>query len=133
MNLVSNANKFSDICSNILIHFNTNKDDLIITVSDTGMGIKEENIDNIFQAFEQLNNNCSNGTGLGLAICKKLSKLLGGDITVESDFGKGSTFIVKIKYKKQEYFVIYVIYVYVTCHPWKSTSTMQKFEDSTVQ
>ena len=105
INLIYNANKFSDIGTDITVTFMLEEDSLIIIVKDNGIGIKEENIDKVFKAFEQVTNNYStNGTGLGLAICKKLTKLLGGNITLESEFGKSSTFTVTVKYKKQEFF-----------------------------
>lgn len=107
INLIYNANKFSDIGTHITVTFILEEDNLIIIVKDNGIGIKEENINKVFKPFEQVaNNNSTNGTGLGLAICKKLTKLLGGNITLESEFGKGSTFIVTVKYKKQEFFEV---------------------------
>ena len=105
INLVSNANKFSDINGRILVYFNVEDDNLIIRVIDNGIGIAEENLSKIFCVFEQVNNsNCTDGTGLGLAISKKLAKLLGGNISVDSIFGTGSTFTVTVKYKPQEIF-----------------------------
>jgi signal transduction histidine kinase len=64
-------------------------------VTDTGTGIKPEDLGRLFQAFRQLDTGLTRqheGTGLGLAICKRLVEKLGGVITVESEFGKGSTF-----------------------------------------
>jgi signal transduction histidine kinase len=66
-----------------------------ISVADTGIGIKRENLDKLFQPFRQLDTGLTRqheGTGLGLAICKRLVERLGGTITVESEWGKGSTF-----------------------------------------
>jgi PAS domain S-box-containing protein len=68
---------------------------LRISVADTGLGIKRENLDKLFQPFRQLDTGLTRqheGTGLGLAICKRLIERLGGTITVESEWGKGSTF-----------------------------------------
>jgi PAS domain S-box-containing protein len=68
---------------------------LRISVADTGIGIKRENLDKLFQPFHQLDTGLTrqhDGTGLGLAICKRLVERLGGTITVESEWGKGSTF-----------------------------------------
>ena len=105
INLVSNANKFSDINTNIRVYFNIEEDNLIIRVIDNGIGISEGNLKKIFSAFEQVNNsNCTNGIGLGLAITKKLSKLLGGSVDVESVMGSGSIFTISVKYKPQENF-----------------------------
>ena len=78
------------------------KDDicrLIISVEDTGIGIKEKNIDKLFNKFERLDleeNVTIEGTGLGLAITKKLVDLMHGKIVVQSVFGKGSKFTVCI-------------------------------------
>jgi signal transduction histidine kinase len=66
-------------------------------VTDTGIGIKEENIERLFREFEQLESGASRrfeGTGLGLALTKKLVELQGGSIGVRSEYGKGSTFTV---------------------------------------
>ena len=72
---------------------------LIISVEDTGIGIKKENIDKLFNKFERLDledNITIEGTGLGLAITKKLVELMNGKIVVQSVFGKGSKFTVSI-------------------------------------
>ncbi len=72
---------------------------LIISVEDTGIGIKKENIDKLFNKFERLDledNITIEGTGLGLAITKKLIELMNGKIVVQSVFGKGSKFTVSI-------------------------------------
>ena len=66
------------------------------SVSDTGVGIKENDIPKLFHSFTQINNSNS-GTGLGLVISKKLCELMGGDIRAESIYGKGSKFTFKIK------------------------------------
>ena len=81
------------------------KDDicrLIISVEDTGIGIKQENIDSLFNKFERVdleNNKTIEGTGLGLAITKKLLDMMGGKIVVQSVYGKGSKFTVSIDQK----------------------------------
>lgn len=104
-NLVSNAIKYTDegyvnfTCKCI------NQDDicnLIISVEDSGRGIKQEDIDKLFNKFERLGvekNTTTEGTGLGLAITKKLVEMMGGKITVTSTFGKGSIFMVNIPQK----------------------------------
>ncbi len=69
--------------------------DLQVSVRDTGCGIKKEDIDKLFQSFQQLDskrNRNIEGTGLGLAICRQLLKLMNGSIKVESVYGEGSTF-----------------------------------------
>ncbi len=75
---------------------------LKFAVKDTGMGIAPEEMDKLFNKFERLDikkNRTTEGTGLGLHIAKKLTELMGGTITVESDYGKGSVFTVVIPQK----------------------------------
>ena len=75
---------------------------MIISVRDTGRGIKAENINKLFTKFERLDverNTTTEGTGLGLAITKALVELMGGRITVQSQFGQGSIFMVRIPQK----------------------------------
>lgn len=72
---------------------------LTIAVKDTGIGIKEEDLDRLFGQFTRFDterNRNVEGSGLGLSITKQLTKLMGGDITVESVYGKGSTFTIEI-------------------------------------
>ena len=104
-NLVSNAIKYTN---EGFIEVNAkciNKDNIstiILTVQDSGMGIKEENIKKLFTKFERLDverNTTAEGTGLGLAITKKLVELMGGKINVSSQYGTGSMFIVQIPQK----------------------------------
>ncbi len=82
-----NCVKMDDICR------------LLISVQDTGIGIKQESIGKLFNKFERLDiekNNTIEGTGLGLAITKKLLELMGGKIVVQSIYGEGSKFTVAI-------------------------------------
>jgi len=70
-----------------------------VWVADTGMGIKREDFDKLFRSFQQIDTGLSRqheGTGLGLAICKRLAGLLGGDIRLESEWGKGSRFTLTL-------------------------------------
>ncbi len=69
--------------------------DLLISVEDTGIGVKEDQLKRIFQSFEQQDgqdNKEFGGTGLGLSISKKLASMMGGELRVESEYGKGATF-----------------------------------------
>lgn len=78
------------------------KIDLIISVKDTGIGIREENIPYLFDSFQRVDetrNKNIEGTGLGLAITKSLVEMMGGSISVESEYGKGSIFTVVIPQK----------------------------------
>ncbi|MDO8727144.1 MAG: PAS domain-containing sensor histidine kinase [Candidatus Methanoperedens sp.] len=95
-NLLSNAVKFSkETGGTITITAKKEGDMVKISVSDTGIGIKDENIGRLFQKFEQLESGISQkygGTGLGLAITKQLVELHGGKVWAESQFGEGTTF-----------------------------------------
>ena len=102
-NLIGNAIKFTQKGHVKLKVENVYKDnikskiDLIFSVEDTGIGIDEKNLETIFNAFEQQDNHDVakyGGTGLGLAICTKLIKMMNGEIKVESQKNKGSTFTV---------------------------------------
>ncbi len=100
-NILGNAVKYTR-CGKVDFNVGikaTDRDRVIfeIHVVDTGMGIKSENIDRIFRSFEQFDsveNYHVEGTGLGLSIAKQLIELMGGDITVESEYGKGSDFCI---------------------------------------
>jgi len=94
MNLLSNAIKFTEE-GKVHVDVSVEKEELIIRVADTGIGIKPEDMDKLFQPFRQLDAGITRqyeGTGLGLSICRRLAERLGGSITVESEWGKGSTF-----------------------------------------
>ncbi|MFO8077768.1 MAG: PAS domain-containing sensor histidine kinase [Thermoplasmatota archaeon] len=97
-NLIVNAVKFTDKGS-ISLSGKVIEDRLIISVEDTGVGIKKEDLTKIFQKFYQADTADSRkheGTGLGLFICKQIMKKHQGDITVESEPGKGSCFTLTI-------------------------------------
>jgi signal transduction histidine kinase len=97
-NLMSNAAKFTDEGS-IVLSLSAEKDRIRISVSDTGIGIKEQDLDKLFNAFSQLEDAKTKkheGTGLGLTITKNLLDLLGGDIKVSSRFGHGTTFEITL-------------------------------------
>lgn len=73
--------------------------DVVFTVTDTGMGIKKENIPHLFRAFRRVDedkNRHIEGTGLGLSIVKQLTELMGGEVAVNSVYTKGSTFVVTL-------------------------------------
>jgi len=95
-NLLNNAVKFSkETGGTVTITAKKEGDMAKVSVSDTGIGIKEENIGRLFQKFEQLESGISQkygGTGLGLAITKQLVEMHGGKIWAESKYGEGSTF-----------------------------------------
>lgn len=98
-NLIGNAIKFTEKgkveVSVKKVKTIENKVELMFSFSDTGLGIREEDIPKLFSNFTQLDNaraKIHKGTGLGLAISKKLVELMGGEIYVESEYGRGSTF-----------------------------------------
>jgi len=99
LNLMSNANKFT---SKGMLTLTVNREagsQISFRVSDTGIGMTEEQLGRLFQAFSQADASTTKrfgGTGLGLAITKRFCTMLGGDVTVESVPGKGSTFIVML-------------------------------------
>ena len=93
-NLLNNAVKFTESGS-VTLRARPVGDGIEICVSDTGRGIAAEAMNKLFRPFTQVDHAGANGgTGLGLAITKDLIELLGGSITVESDYGKGTTFTV---------------------------------------
>lgn len=104
-NLLSNAIKYTEKGEiNFTVKCINNKGvcNLIISVQDTGIGIKKEDVDKLFDKFERLDvekNTTAEGTGLGLAITKKLVEMMGGKINVQSTFGKGSLFVVNLPQK----------------------------------
>lgn len=100
-NLVGNAIKFTPENGTIGVRLEGPANGKVqIIVSDTGIGIPKEDLDRIFERFEQVKDTSSRakpkGTGLGLAICKELVKLHGGQIWAESEIGKGSRFIISL-------------------------------------
>lgn len=94
LNLLSNAIKFTEH-GQVNLACSRNSESVIFDVKDTGIGIKEDDIQMIFKPFQQIETGLTRkyeGTGLGLSICKKLVELLGGEIRVESVWGSGSHF-----------------------------------------
>lgn len=97
-NLVRNAIKFTSD-GQITLRAECNKNMLLLSVEDTGIGIAAQDQDKIFDRFRQIDSYSTRefeGTGLGLAVSKEIVTLLGGEIWVESSIGKGSKFIVTI-------------------------------------
>jgi len=101
-NLLSNAVKFTPENGRVVINAGLKNQHIQVAVSDTGIGIKPEDMDKIFEAFRQVDASYARryeGTGLGLALTKRLIELHGGKIWVISDFGKGSTFTFTLPLK----------------------------------
>ena len=102
LNLLSNANKFTDH-GTITIDARQKQEDgrdwITISVTDTGIGMTAEQMGKLFQEFSQADASTTRkfgGTGLGLAISKRFCQMMGGDITVESAPGRGSTFTIRL-------------------------------------
>ena len=105
VNLISNANKFTNIGGDIRLLIDVDNQQLKFTVKDNGIGISQKDQHQIFNAFVQVDKSTkkgNKGTGLGLAICKSLTNLMGGEIIINSIPNEGSTFIVKLNYKSYE-------------------------------
>jgi PAS domain S-box-containing protein len=99
LNLVSNAIKFTPSGGRIDIRRRRIESAVEISVTDTGIGIAEEDLGRLFTEFQQLDagrGQRQEGTGLGLALTKRMAELHGGQVTVESEPGKGSTFTLRL-------------------------------------
>jgi GAF domain-containing protein len=102
LNLISNANKFTDH-GTIRIEACQGQENgcdwITLAVADTGIGMTAEQMGKLFQEFSQASSTTASkygGTGLGLVISKRFCQLMGGDITVESELGRGSTFTIRV-------------------------------------
>ena len=94
LNLLGNAVKFTEE-GTVRIECLIQKDEILVRVKDTGIGIKESDMDSLFRPFQQIDRRTERqygGTGLGLSICRSLVELLGGKIRAQSEWGKGSVF-----------------------------------------
>ena len=98
LNLASNANKFTEK-GTVTIAAQAGRDWITIAVADTGIGMTEEQMGKLFQEFTQASSTTASkygGTGLGLAISRHFCRMMGGDITVDSKPGEGSTFTIRL-------------------------------------
>jgi signal transduction histidine kinase/DNA-binding response OmpR family regulator len=101
-NLLSNAAKFTENGTVTLAVDRERRDDgdwIVIKVSDTGIGIRGDQLDRVFEEFSQADESTSRdfgGTGLGLPISQRFCRMMGGDITVSSIYGEGSTFAIEL-------------------------------------
>jgi signal transduction histidine kinase len=102
LNLMSNANKFTErghIRIDAYQRQENGCDWITLAIADTGIGMTTEQMGKLFQEFSQVHASTSHkygGTGLGLAISKRFCQMMGGDITVESEPGRGSTFTIRL-------------------------------------
>lgn len=104
LNLLSNAAKFTHSGKITLSTHGVGGDHFQIAVTDTGIGISAEALPHIFKVFQQADASITReygGTGLGLTISRNLARLLGGELTVESELGKGSTFTLTLPLRYQ--------------------------------
>ena len=102
LNLLNNAVKFTDE-GHIEVSCRVSDDQVLLSVSDTGIGMLPEDAETIFRPFHQIDTGLARkheGTGLGLSICKRLLEMMGGRIQVESERGAGSTFTVSLPQRK---------------------------------
>ncbi len=102
LNLMSNANKFTEK-GTITIAARQRQENgrewITLAVTDTGIGMTPEQMGKLFQEFSQASSTTASkygGTGLGLAISRRFCQMMGGDITVESEPGRGSTFTIRL-------------------------------------
>jgi signal transduction histidine kinase len=96
-NLVGNALKYTLDGGRVIVSAQVDKGQLTVSVADTGIGIGSEEIEQVFEKFYRSKNPLAanvKGSGLGLPIAREVARLHGGDVTVESELGKGSTFIL---------------------------------------
>jgi signal transduction histidine kinase len=104
VNLLSNAVKFTDR-GRIILSGDQRGDQLIITVEDTGFGIRSDHFERFFEHFWQVVQKATRragGTGLGLTVTRRLAMLLGGDVTVKSTPGEGTTFTICLPIRASE-------------------------------
>jgi signal transduction histidine kinase len=99
LNLLSNAVKFTAAGGTVRIMVSAEPDQICLRVQDTGVGIPTDKLEAVFEAFYQVEasrNRAYGGTGLGLAISRQLARAMGGDLTVKSALGEGSTFSLSL-------------------------------------
>jgi signal transduction histidine kinase len=99
---MSNANKFTEkgtITISASQKRENGRDWITLAVADTGIGMTPEQMGKLFQEFSQASSSTASkygGTGLGLVISRRFCQMMGGDITVESELGRGSTFTIRV-------------------------------------
>ncbi len=101
INLLSNAIKFTPAGGNVTLAVELEGEEIVFSVTDTGIGITPENLDKLFQPFVQIDNNLNrqySGTGLGLALVQRIVAAHGGIVSVTSSFGEGSCFVLRLPY-----------------------------------
>jgi signal transduction histidine kinase len=105
LNLLFNALKFTPPQGRVWVHAEKRDEELALVVGDTGMGIAEKSLSFVFDRFWQEDGSSKRkfqGVGIGLALVKELTEMMGGQVTVESQLGRGTIFTVRLPYKKAE-------------------------------
>lgn len=105
VNLLFNALKFTPAGGRVTLISDKAGDEVVLKVQDTGMGISEKNLANVFSRFWQADDSSRRkyqGVGIGLALVKELTEVQGGSVAVESKEGQGTTFTVRLPYVKAE-------------------------------
>ena len=104
LNLCANAIKFTEE-GQVTLTINNKNDQLIFTVTDTGIGLSEEHLSKVFEIFTQADNSISRrfgGSGLGLTLSNQLAKIMSGNIAVKSELGQGSSFCLTLPYQHND-------------------------------
>jgi PAS domain S-box-containing protein len=104
LNLLNNAVKFTEK-GNVQVACRIENDHCLLSITDTGIGMQPEELTGLFQPFHQIDTGLSRkheGTGLGLSICKKLLDMMGGSVEVQSQWGQGSVFSVRLPRQAKE-------------------------------
>jgi len=105
LNLLFNALKFTPENGRVWLHAGKKDNDFVLIVGDTGMGIAEKSLPFVFDRFWQEDSSSKRkfqGVGIGLALVKELTETMGGTVTVESHFGRGTVFTVRLPFQKAE-------------------------------
>ena len=105
LNLLFNALKFTPSGGRVELRAEKRGEEFVLMVADTGMGISEKNLPHVFDRFWQADGSSKRkyqGVGIGLALVKELVEVQGGKVAVQSQEGKGTTFTVRLPYRKPE-------------------------------